>query len=187
MTYYDCMQVKDLKGASRLVGLNKQPEGPPQKFANNRIRTAKYNVVTFFPYFLFEMFKRAAYLYFLLQAWLHPAPNYNLLLLHPLGSPSTPHTFTSRSWRVDFRDVPQYSSVHFSVFPLCVCPCCLDHCIPARLICSSCTGGAVLVDCGVAVRGNRLDAGARVCAPRRWCQGSFELQNQIPNSPITSI
>lgn len=30
--------------------------------------TAKYNIITFLPIFLFEMFSRVAYLYFLLQA-----------------------------------------------------------------------------------------------------------------------
>lgn len=36
-------------------------------FCTNRVVTAKYNVVTFLPIFLFEMFSRLAYLYFLLQ------------------------------------------------------------------------------------------------------------------------
>lgn len=34
----------------------------------NNVKTAKYNVVTFLPIFLFEMFSRIAYLYFMLQA-----------------------------------------------------------------------------------------------------------------------
>jgi hypothetical protein len=33
----------------------------------NSVRTAKYNVVTFLPIFLWEMFSRVAYLYFLVQ------------------------------------------------------------------------------------------------------------------------
>ena len=33
----------------------------------NSVKTAKYNVVTFLPIFLWEMFSRVAYLYFLLQ------------------------------------------------------------------------------------------------------------------------
>ena len=36
-------------------------------FAKNSIKTAKYNLITFLPIFLFEMFSRAAYLYFLAQ------------------------------------------------------------------------------------------------------------------------
>ena len=36
--------------------------------AGNAVRTAKYNPVTFLPLFLFSMFSRAAYLYFLSQA-----------------------------------------------------------------------------------------------------------------------
>ena len=40
-------------------------------FATNNIKTAKYNLITFFPIFLFEMFSRAAYLYFLAQVCLN--------------------------------------------------------------------------------------------------------------------
>ena len=36
-------------------------------FVGNDIKTAKYNLVTFLPIFLCEVFSRAAYLYFLLQ------------------------------------------------------------------------------------------------------------------------
>ena len=38
-----------------------------KKFASNRVRTAKYNIFNFAPLFLFEMFSRAAYFYFLCQ------------------------------------------------------------------------------------------------------------------------
>lgn len=41
-------------------------------FAKNDIKTAKYNLITFLPIFLFEMFSRAAYLYFLAQVQLMP-------------------------------------------------------------------------------------------------------------------
>lgn len=50
---------------TRTITFGPGSENPP--FANNSIKTAKYNVVTFLPIFLFEMFSRAAYLYFLLQ------------------------------------------------------------------------------------------------------------------------
>lgn len=43
-------------------------EGPVGEFETNKVVTSKYNVATFLPLFLFEMFSRAAYLYFLLQA-----------------------------------------------------------------------------------------------------------------------
>ena len=45
--------------------------GPGAKNAGaapNAVSTAKYNVITFLPLFLFSMFTRAAYLYFLSQA-----------------------------------------------------------------------------------------------------------------------
>ena len=38
-----------------------------QRFCSNRISTAKYNLFTFLPKFLFMMFSRAAYFYFLVQ------------------------------------------------------------------------------------------------------------------------
>lgn len=41
---------------------------PEEGYCSNRVVTAKYNLITFFPRFLFEMFTRAAYLYFLIQA-----------------------------------------------------------------------------------------------------------------------
>ncbi|KFM22669.1 putative phospholipid-transporting ATPase IA [Auxenochlorella protothecoides] len=40
------------------------------KTPSNRVVTSKYNPITFLPIFLFEMFSRVAYLYFLLQACL---------------------------------------------------------------------------------------------------------------------
>ena len=43
---------------------------PTPGFGHNGIKTAKYNPVTFAPIFLFEMFSRAAYLYFLIQVQL---------------------------------------------------------------------------------------------------------------------
>ena len=43
-------------------------EEPQHDFPSNRVITSKYNIVTFLPIFLFEMFSRVAYLYFLLQA-----------------------------------------------------------------------------------------------------------------------
>ncbi len=64
------LQKDDNKKASqretRYVGLNKEAPAPVN-YVNNGVKTAKYNVITFLPIFLFEMFSRVAYLYFLLQ------------------------------------------------------------------------------------------------------------------------
>ena len=49
------------------------PGAPNSHFQGNAITTSKYNIVTFLPIFLFVMFSRVAYLYFLLQA---RAPNW---------------------------------------------------------------------------------------------------------------
>ena len=51
----------------RIIRIRPEPDVPPPVFKNNRIRTAKYNAVTFLPVFLFDMFSRVAYLYFLAQ------------------------------------------------------------------------------------------------------------------------
>ena len=51
---------------ARVVLLGPGARLPPA--VGNSIKTAKYNAATFLPRFLFEMFSRAAYLYFLLQA-----------------------------------------------------------------------------------------------------------------------
>lgn len=57
----------DGQAVGRLITHNIEDEESTGHFASNEIRTAKYNLFTFFPRFLFEMFKRAAYMYFLLQ------------------------------------------------------------------------------------------------------------------------
>ena len=43
---------------------------PEAEFCNNAVSTAKYNIATFLPLFLFKMFSRVAYVYFLVQAGL---------------------------------------------------------------------------------------------------------------------
>lgn len=43
---------------------------PDDEYSSNAVITAKYNVLTFLPIFLFKMFSRVAYLYFLFQAGL---------------------------------------------------------------------------------------------------------------------
>ena len=49
---------------SHRLGPNAINEG----YKGNSIRTSKYNLVTFLPFFLYAMFSRIAYLYFLCQA-----------------------------------------------------------------------------------------------------------------------
>ncbi len=55
----------------RMVFMNAQDDEDFKKelklYASNRVRTAKYNIFNFAPLFLFEMFSRAAYFYFLCQ------------------------------------------------------------------------------------------------------------------------
>lgn len=42
-----------------------------ESLPGNAIKTAKYNIITFVPIFLWEMFSRVAYLYFLAQVMAH--------------------------------------------------------------------------------------------------------------------
>ncbi len=44
------------------------PGAVNEGYVGNSIRTAKYNIITFVPYFLWTMIKRVAYLYFFFQA-----------------------------------------------------------------------------------------------------------------------
>ena len=60
------------KDRPRLVPLGPAARRPPS--ATNAVKTSKYNALTFLPRFLFEMFSRAAYSYFLLQAVLSWIP-----------------------------------------------------------------------------------------------------------------
>jgi hypothetical protein len=56
-----------IAGDSRLIYSGQGASAVQQRFCGNSIHTAKYNVVTFMPIFLFTMFSRVAYLYFLSQ------------------------------------------------------------------------------------------------------------------------
>ncbi|XP_064536082.1 probable phospholipid-transporting ATPase IA isoform X4 [Drosophila montana] len=56
----------------RVISLN-APQ--PTKYCNNRISTAKYNVLTFIPSFLFEQFRRYSNIFFLLIALLQQIPD----------------------------------------------------------------------------------------------------------------
>lgn len=65
------------KGRGKRKGKGKGPPGPRivclnggnelEGLPGNSIKTAKYNVITFLPIFVVEMFSRVAYLYFLAQ------------------------------------------------------------------------------------------------------------------------
>ncbi|XP_032597042.1 probable phospholipid-transporting ATPase IA isoform X3 [Drosophila grimshawi] len=59
-------------GDRRVIALNSQQ---PSKYCNNRISTAKYNVLTFVPSFLFEQFRRYSNIFFLLIALLQQIPD----------------------------------------------------------------------------------------------------------------
>ena len=54
-------------GDARVIYAGHGQRAVQQVYSGNDIHTAKYNVVTFLPIFLFTMFSRVAYLYFLSQ------------------------------------------------------------------------------------------------------------------------
>ena len=59
----------------RLIHLNNPPANSIIKYVDNHISTAKYNVATFLPKFLFEQFSKYANLFFLFTAALQQIPN----------------------------------------------------------------------------------------------------------------
>lgn len=59
----------------RIIHLNNPPANSANKYVDNHISTAKYNVATFLPKFLFEQFSKFANLFFLFTAALQQIPN----------------------------------------------------------------------------------------------------------------
>jgi phospholipid-transporting ATPase len=59
----------------RIIHLNDTPANNAQKFMNNHVSTAKYNIATFLPKFLFEQFSKYANLFFLFTAIIQQVPN----------------------------------------------------------------------------------------------------------------
>ncbi|KAH0536820.1 hypothetical protein FGG08_006353 [Glutinoglossum americanum] len=59
----------------RIIFLNNPPANSAGKYVDNHVSTAKYNVATFLPKFLFEQFSKYANLFFLFTAALQQIPN----------------------------------------------------------------------------------------------------------------
>lgn len=59
----------------RMIQLNNPPANAAHKFVSNYVSTAKYNIITFIPKFLFEQFSKYANLFFLFTAALQQIPN----------------------------------------------------------------------------------------------------------------
>lgn len=59
----------------RIIMLNNPPANAAQKYVDNHVSTAKYNIFTFIPKFLFEQFSKYANLFFLFTAILQQIPN----------------------------------------------------------------------------------------------------------------
>ena len=59
----------------RIIYLNNPPANSQNRYVDNHVSTAKYNVATFLPKFLFEQFSKYANLFFLFTAALQQIPN----------------------------------------------------------------------------------------------------------------
>lgn len=59
----------------RMIHLNNPPANSENRYVDNHVSTAKYNLATFLPKFLFEQFSRYANLFFLFTAALQQIPN----------------------------------------------------------------------------------------------------------------
>ncbi|KAI9780453.1 MAG: hypothetical protein M1839_006727 [Geoglossum umbratile] len=59
----------------RIIYLNNPPANSAGKYVDNHVSTAKYNIATFLPKFLFEQFSKYANLFFLFTAALQQVPN----------------------------------------------------------------------------------------------------------------
>lgn len=59
----------------RIIYLNNPPANSANRYVDNHVSTAKYNVATFLPKFLFEQFSKYANLFFLFTAVLQQIPN----------------------------------------------------------------------------------------------------------------
>ncbi|KAF2861855.1 aminophospholipid-translocating P4-type ATPase [Piedraia hortae CBS 480.64] len=59
----------------RSIVLNNPPANAVHKYIDNHVSTAKYNIVTFLPKFLYEQFSKYANLFFLFTAILQQIPN----------------------------------------------------------------------------------------------------------------
>lgn len=58
----------------RLIYLNNPPANAANKYVDNHISTAKYNIITFLPKFLYEQFSKFANIFFLFTAALQQIP-----------------------------------------------------------------------------------------------------------------
>ena len=59
----------------RIIYLNNPPANAQNRYVDNHVSTAKYNIATFMPKFLFEQFSKYANLFFLFTAALQQIPN----------------------------------------------------------------------------------------------------------------
>ncbi|KAJ4392145.1 aminophospholipid translocase [Gnomoniopsis smithogilvyi] len=59
----------------RVIHLNNPPANQANKYVDNHVSTAKYNIATFIPKFLFEQFSKYANIFFLFTSALQQIPN----------------------------------------------------------------------------------------------------------------
>lgn len=70
----------------RLIYMNNPERNSQEKFIGNRVSTAKYNIITFLPIFLYVEFSKAANLFFLFISCIQVCPSSSPLLVVDLYS-----------------------------------------------------------------------------------------------------
>jgi phospholipid-transporting ATPase len=79
-----------LKLVNRIVYVNDEPRNEEGKYADNVIKTSKYNIITFLPLNLFEQFRRIANFYFLFILLIQLIPDISPF---PIASTAAPLGF----------------------------------------------------------------------------------------------
>ncbi|KAG5439930.1 hypothetical protein PCANB_000212 [Pneumocystis canis] len=74
-SFFQKQYFKNENSNYRIINLNNPSKNSSYNYCNNYISTAKYNIITFLPKFLFEQFSKYANLFFLFTSCIQQIPN----------------------------------------------------------------------------------------------------------------
>ncbi|KAG5439694.1 hypothetical protein PCK2_000734, partial [Pneumocystis canis] len=74
-SFFQKQYFKDENSNYRIINLNNHSKNKSYNYCNNYVSTAKYNIITFLPKFLFEQFSKYANLFFLFTSCIQQIPN----------------------------------------------------------------------------------------------------------------